>query len=224
LGGQMFMTGKYLDESLEMPHGHFVFYNQNGNKEAEGDYHKGMKVGTWKRWNAEGAPMPDRAYQKAPEETASVKEIKNALSDLKKDELIALCLRLSKFKKENKELITYVLFEEHDEEGYLQSVKNKIDEEFNNINTSNLYFVKKNIRRIIRVVNKYIRYSGKAVVEIDLLIYVCKSINEKQIALEKSQVLKNMYQSLLKRVNKSMDTLHEDLQYEFKQELAIIMK
>jgi hypothetical protein len=157
-------------------------------------------------------------------QTASVKEIKNALSDLKKDELIALCLRLSKFKKENKELITYVLFEEHDEEGYLQSVKNKIDEEFNNINTSNLYFVKKNIRRIIRVVNKYIRYSGKAVVEIDLLIYVCKSINEKQIALEKSQVLKNMYQSLLKRINKSMDTLHEDLQYEFKQELAIIMK
>jgi hypothetical protein len=157
-------------------------------------------------------------------QTASVKEIKNALSDLKKDELIALCLRLSKFKKENKELITYVLFEEHDEEGYLQSVKNKIDEEFNNINTSNLYFVKKNIRRIIRVVNKYIRYSGKAVVEIDLLIYVCKSINEKQIALEKSQVLKNIYQSLLKRINKSMDTLHEDLQYEFKQELAIIMK
>lgn len=157
-------------------------------------------------------------------QTASVKEIKNTLSDLKKDELIALCLRLSKFKKENKELITYVLFEEHDEEGYLQSVKNKIDEEFNNINTSNLYFVKKNIRRIIRVVNKYIRYSGKAVVEIDLLIYLCKSINEKQIALEKSQVLKNMYQSLLKRVNKSMDTLHEDLQYEFKQELAIIMK
>ncbi len=39
LGGQMFMTGKYMDENLEMPHGHFVFYNQNGNKEAEGDYH-----------------------------------------------------------------------------------------------------------------------------------------------------------------------------------------
>ena len=72
LGGQLFMTGKYMDENLEMPHGHFVFYNQNGNKEAEGDYHKGMKVGTWKRWNAEGAPMTDRAYQKAPEETAVV--------------------------------------------------------------------------------------------------------------------------------------------------------
>jgi TonB family protein len=72
LGGQLFMTGKYMDEKLEMPHGHFVFYNQNGNKEAEGDYHKGMKVGTWKRWNAEGAPMPDRAYQKAPEESVAV--------------------------------------------------------------------------------------------------------------------------------------------------------
>jgi TonB family protein len=80
LGGQLFMTGMYVDEKLEIPHGHFVFYNQNGNKEAEGDYHKGMKVGTWKRWNAEGAPMPDRAYQKAPEETASVKENSNRAS------------------------------------------------------------------------------------------------------------------------------------------------
>jgi TonB family protein len=77
LGGQLFMTGKYMDEKLEMPHGHFVFYNQNGNKEAEGDYHKGMKVGTWKRWNAEGAPMTDRAYQKAPEEASAIKENSN---------------------------------------------------------------------------------------------------------------------------------------------------
>jgi TonB family protein len=77
LGGQLFMTGKYMDEKLEMPHGHFVFYNQNGNKEAEGDYNKGMKVGTWKRWNAEGAPLPDRAYQKASEESASAKENSN---------------------------------------------------------------------------------------------------------------------------------------------------
>ncbi len=77
LGGQLFMTGKYMDEKLEMPHGHFTFYNQNGNKEAEGDYHKGMKVGTWKRWNAEGAPLPDRPYQKAPEESAKPKENSN---------------------------------------------------------------------------------------------------------------------------------------------------
>lgn len=80
LGGQLFMTGKYVDEKLEIPHGHFVFYNQNGNKEAEGDYHKGMKVGTWKRWNAEGAPLPDRPYQKAPEESAKPKENSNKAS------------------------------------------------------------------------------------------------------------------------------------------------
>lgn len=157
-------------------------------------------------------------------QTASVKEIKNALSDLKKEELVALCLRLSKFKKENKELLTFVLFEEHDEEGYLQSVKNTLEEEFKNINTSNIYFFKKNIRRIIRLANKYIRYSGNAEVEISLLLFVCKAMIDTQIELEKSQVLKNMYQSLLKRIIKSMDTLHEDLQYEFKRELAIIMK
>jgi len=77
LGGQMFMTGKYMDEKLEIPHGHFVYYNQNGNKEAEGDYHQGMKVGTWKRWNAEGAPLSDREYQKAPTESNKIKENSN---------------------------------------------------------------------------------------------------------------------------------------------------
>ncbi len=67
-GGQLFMNGRYQDEHLEIRHGHFVFYNQNGNKQTEGDYHNGMKVGVWKRWDSEGAPLPSRTYAPAPAE------------------------------------------------------------------------------------------------------------------------------------------------------------
>jgi TonB family protein len=67
-GGQLFMNGRYQDEQLEVRHGHFVFYNQNGNKQTEGDYSKGMKVGVWKRWDSEGAPLPSRTYAPAPAE------------------------------------------------------------------------------------------------------------------------------------------------------------
>ena len=154
---------------------------------------------------------------------ASVKEIKTALGDLKKEELITLCLRLSKFKKENKELITYVLFEEYDEDTYTQSLLTSIEEEFKKINTTNLYFAKKNIRRIIRSVNKYIRYSGKATTEAALLIHVCLQMKEKIINLDKSQVLKNIFNALLKRIDKSISTMHEDLQFEYHRALQTIL-
>ena len=61
------MNGRYKDDQLEIRQGHFVFYNQNGNKQTEGDYHNGMKVGVWKRWDSEGAPLSSRTYAAAPE-------------------------------------------------------------------------------------------------------------------------------------------------------------
>ncbi|MDO9156299.1 MAG: hypothetical protein Q7U17_05460, partial [Sediminibacterium sp.] len=53
---------------------------------------------------------------------ASVHEIKQALLSNSSKELAELCLRLAKFKKENKELLTYLLFEAHNEEAYIAEV------------------------------------------------------------------------------------------------------
>ena len=73
----------------------------------------------------------------------TLKKIKDELTHQSKDELINLCLQLSKFKKENKELLTYLLFESHNEEGYIQSVKDLVDKLFDDINT-NIRFQKYN--------------------------------------------------------------------------------
>jgi hypothetical protein len=56
---------------------------------------------------------------------------------------VELCLRLGKFKKENKELLTYLLFEAHNEQAYVESVEKELDELFGEINQSHLYFAKK---------------------------------------------------------------------------------
>ena len=61
---------------------------------------------------------------------ASSKEIKSALTEQSSTQLIELCLRLARFKKENKELLTYLLFEEQDEDAYIHSAKKVIDEGF----------------------------------------------------------------------------------------------
>lgn len=147
--------------------------------------------------------------------SATIHEIKQELSAIKPAELAALCLRLAKFKQENKELLTYLLFEAHDEEGYIRGIKQEIDEQFAAINLSHLYFVKKSLRKILRIINKHIRYTGSKQVEAELLIHFCRLIKDSGIPLERNTVINNLYLGQLKKLNAAIQTMHEDLQYDF---------
>ena len=153
---------------------------------------------------------------------ASLKEIKTTLENLPPKELLSLCLKLSKFKKENKELVTYLLFEEQDEESYIANVKSEIDLAFESLNLVSIYIAKKNIRRIIRIANRYIKYSEKESTLVTLLIYVCNKINESGLELNKSQALTNIYASLVKKINIAISSMHEDLQYDYKKEVELL--
>ena len=150
---------------------------------------------------------------------ASSKEIKSALTEQTSTQLIDLCLRLARFKKENKELLTYLLFEEQDEDAYIQSAKKVIDEGFQTLNIQSVYIAKKNLRKIIRITNKFIKYSGIDTTEITLLIYVCRCIQESGLKLNNSVALKNIYLSLLKKINTKISGMHEDLQYDYNKEI-----
>ena len=149
----------------------------------------------------------------------TVKVLKTELSERSHSELIELCLRLSRFKKENKELLTYLLFESSNEDGYIQSVKNEIDEQFELINTKTYYFIKKSVRKILRSVKKYIRYSKSKETEIELLLYFCKKLIDFKPSINKSTVLKNICIREINSIKKKMVSLHEDLQYDYELEL-----
>lgn len=153
---------------------------------------------------------------------ASSKEIKSALSEQSPTQLIDLCLRLARFKKENKELLTYLLFEEQDEDAYILSAKKVIDEGFQTLNIQPVYIAKKNLRKIIRVTNKFIKYSGIDTTEITLLIYVCRCIQESGLKLNNSVALKNIYLSILKKINTKISGMHEDLQYDYNKEIQTL--
>lgn len=150
---------------------------------------------------------------------ATINELKQELVNSSPTQLTELCLRLARFKKENKELLTYLLFEAHDTAAYIKSVKEEMDSQFDGMNKSNVYFVKKTLRKIIRTAAKYTRYSGLATVEIELLIYFLATMKDLNIPIEKNPVLTNIYQNQLKKVNKAVETLHEDLQYDYLKEI-----
>src|SRR5436189_3044474 len=155
---------------------------------------------------------------------ATIHEIKQELSSLKPAQLAELCLRLGKFKKENKELLTYLLFEANDEQGYINSIRNEMDELFGTINLSHLYFAKKTLRKIVRIINKYSRYSNEKQTEADLRIYFCKKLKTSGIPFQRNTVLNNLYASQLKKINTVLSSLHEDLQHDYLKELKPLME
>ena len=150
---------------------------------------------------------------------ASVNEIKQKLKELDKKDLIEICQRLARFKKDNKELLTYLLFEEDDLSNYIQNIKEEIDEGFRQVNTSSVYFAKKTIRKILRISNKYIRYTGSKTAETEILLHYLTNFKGLSLSWRKSTALSNLYASQFKKIEAAIDTMHEDLQYDYRREL-----
>ncbi len=150
---------------------------------------------------------------------AGISEIKNELGNLSAARLAALCLQLAKYKKDNKELLSYLLFEAGDMTAYLGTVKAEMDQLFTEINSSHLYFAKKTLRKILRITGKHIRYTGSRQAEAELLIYFCRKMKASGIAFENSTVLNNLYQAQLKKINAAVAGFHEDLQYDYLKEI-----
>lgn len=152
--------------------------------------------------------------------TASVAELKKELGDLSPKELKELCLRLVKYKKENKELLTYLLFEAHDEESYIRDIKEETDLLFSEINSNSLHWAKKSLRKILRILNKYIKYSGNKQTEVELLLYYCRKLKDSGISFTYSPTLVQLYDRQIIKAEKALVKLHEDLQYDYADELA----
>ena len=147
--------------------------------------------------------------------SASISEIKKELQRLDVDALHTICLRLAKYKKENKELLSYLLSDAHDEAGYIRSVKEEIDVMFLELDGRNLYIVKKMLRKILRMANRQIKYSGIPQTELELRIYFCEKVNEAGVPLTAGTVLYNLYQQQLKKITTVLAKLPEDYQVDY---------
>jgi hypothetical protein len=154
---------------------------------------------------------------------ATVKELRAELNNLPSKELVEVCLRLSKFKKENKELLTYLLYEASNEDGYIATVKLEIDQQFEEINRKSYYFIKKSIRKILRDVKKYIRYSKKKETEVELLIYFCQKLKAFKPSIRKNDTLYNLYFRQINMIKKTVLKLHEDLQFDYGEEIEALL-
>ena len=155
---------------------------------------------------------------------ASISTIKNELHERSHQELVACCLRLAKFKRENKELLNYLLYESVDEENYKNEIKDEAMELFGEVNLNSVYFAKKTIRKILRLITRYIRYSGEKQTALELLIFFCQQFRALRLPFQESKVLLNLYDRQLININKVLNTLDEDLQFDYARDLEEIRK
>jgi len=116
-------------------------------------------------------------------------------------------------------LLTYLLFESNDEQGYIESVKEEIDEKFELVNQKSPYFIKKSIRAILNYTKKYIRYSQSKETELELLIYFCQKLNAFRPSIHRNRKVETLYYRLVEECKKKTRLLHEDLQYDYFREL-----
>lgn len=153
---------------------------------------------------------------------ATLAEIKKELQQVDADLLQTLCLRLAKYKKENKELLGYLLFESQNEPSYIRQIKEDIDLQFEELKDRNLYIVKKMLRKILRYTNRHIKYSTHDETDLELRIYFCEKVKAAKIPLATTATLFNLYQGQLNKINAIVSKLPEDLQSDYARAIASI--
>ncbi len=154
----------------------------------------------------------------------SIKQLKDELSHRSSNDIKELCLHLARFKKENKELLTYLLFECQDEESFIQTLKQEVDIQFDEINTNSFFYIRKSIRKILSSIKKHIRYSKKKETEAELLLYFCKKMKTFKPSINRSTRLLNIFDTQVRMIKKAIEKLHEDLQYDYQLELDELLE
>ncbi|TAL61726.1 MAG: hypothetical protein EPN85_04115 [Bacteroidetes bacterium] len=154
---------------------------------------------------------------------SSLQEVKRELQEIPPRELLELCISLAKYKKDNKEYLAYLLFQSHDRNAFILQIKAETDELFVELKTQeNMYHIKKGLRRILRIINKYCKYLGNKAGSAEVHLHFCQKIKEAGIPIHKSARLVNLFHAQEKKIRSLISTLHEDLQADYLKEVGAI--
>lgn len=145
---------------------------------------------------------------------ASIAEIKKQLVKLDQGQLFEIILRLARFKKDNKELLTYALFLSANEAAFAGYLCEEIREQFQV--SPNMH--KKTLRKTIRVMDKCLRFSGSKETELTVRVCFCRSLISSETPFRDRKVMFNMYAAQIKKIKKLIEAYHQDLQHDYWQE------
>ena len=148
--------------------------------------------------------------------------IKKELGELSSKELVEICLRLAKYKKENKELLSYLLYDAENPLHYAEKVKQSLEGDFANLPKPHNSGTKA-LRKILRTLNRHAKYTASKQVEIELLIWFCQNFLNYADTRSSYKPLSALLIRQFEKIAGLSKKLHEDLQFDYQQELKYLI-
>jgi len=129
-------------------------------------------------------------------------------------QIAELCLRLARYKKENKELLAYLLFEANNEQAFVEKAKAEVGFMFSQL-PSQSYNAAKAIRKVLRLIGKYTKFIGSKQAEIDLLLNFCHNYLQYTDRKISYKPLRLILLRQLQKIQTLVNKLDEDLQLDY---------
>jgi hypothetical protein len=149
--------------------------------------------------------------------TYGLQDIKKEIQHLPHEQLAELCLRLARYKKENKELLAYLLFDANDEHSFIEKIKAEVGFMFSQLPAQS-YLAAKSIRKILRLISKYTKFMGSKPAEIELLLNFCYNYLQYISRQTSFKPLRLILMRQVQKINTLINKLHEDLRFDYSQE------
>jgi hypothetical protein len=150
-------------------------------------------------------------------------DLKKELLELSKPELIQLCLRVAKLKRENKELLAYLIFDSEDPIFYAQKLKPEIKEVFEQP-FQHAYYLTKSIRKAMRLITKYYRFTSNKQGETELLIYLVEEFYLSWRNEYRYQALGKVIYRCLEKAQSNLKKIDEDFRADFENPIIELAK
>lgn len=147
-------------------------------------------------------------------EAYGLQDIKKEIQHLSAPQLSELVLRLVRHKKENKELLAYLLFVADDEDAFIEQSKYEVSMMFYMM-PSQAFNAVKVLRKILRLITKLSRFSGSKNVEIRLLVGFCNTYLEYIDRKVSYKPLRTLFIRQIEKISKLIVKQHEDLQADY---------
>ena len=155
---------------------------------------------------------------------ATLHQIKKELETSSPKRIMDLTLRLIRYKTENKELISYLLFDEDDLAGYIADLRDEVSVMFDDIHLFPPYHTKRGVRKALKFISRYSKYTNAKETESELLLHLCSLMKQNGMIRNSNKVISGIYYKQLEKVEKMLPVLHEELQYDYKQKIEYLRK
>jgi hypothetical protein len=150
-------------------------------------------------------------------------DLKKELSELSKPDLIKLCLRVAKLKRENKELLAYLIFDSDDPLFYAQKLKPEIKEVFEQPFQHGYHFTK-SLRKTTRLITKYYRFTSNKQGETELLLYLVDQFHLSWRYEYRYQALGKVIFRCLEKAQANLKKIDEDFRADFEHPIAELLQ